>query len=170
MLPLLPLVFIFGEIYIFTMAIENFGILNSVALYLAPSFLGVLVLRYTQAVWMQFQQQVAKGEQPEARIFSSVALMISGILFLIPTFTTRALAIPLFLPGFRHLIIFLLKRKFTEAIRNGGVNVFWRQERDVTRSSEPTGATATSSSESIIDVKPISVSHSVKPTDSSEKE
>lgn len=117
----IPLPFVITEIVIFVMAVKSWGFFSTLGLYLLPCLLGFFIVTTVGRVAvMTLQATVMKGQLPAGRILHSGAIFLSGLLFLIPSFFARVLALVLFLPGLRHLVVWRFKLFMAKKLAKGG--------------------------------------------------
>lgn len=116
----IPFPFVVAEMVIFILSIKHLGFLNTVGIYILPSFFGFLIVTTVgRMAIMTLQGSVMKGQLPAGRILNSAAIFISGLLFLIPSFFTRIFGLILFLPGLRHLAVWRFKNHMAKKMANG---------------------------------------------------
>lgn len=121
----IPFPFIIAEFVIFYFAVQEWGFFNAVGIYLAPCILGMLILSTVgRMAMMTLQSTMTRGQVPGNKILHSGAIFISGILFCIPSFFTRVIALVLLLPGLRHLAVWRFKVFMAKQIARGSARVF----------------------------------------------
>ncbi|WP_374029302.1 FxsA family protein [Bdellovibrio bacteriovorus] len=119
----IPFPFIVAEIIIFIFAVNHLGFLHTLGLYLLPCLLGLFIVATVgRMAIMTLQSTVMRGQLPASRILHSGAIFLSGLLFLVPSFFTRALGLILFLPGLRHLAIWRFKLYMAKQVAKGSAN------------------------------------------------
>ncbi|EKT59876.1 FxsA family protein [Providencia sneebia] len=106
----LPLIFICLLIYIeatiFVHVASAIGVLTTLILVVLTSCLGVsLVKNQGMKNVLQIQQKIAAGESPASEMIKSVALVLAGILLIIPGFFTDFLGLLLLLPPVQKLFV-----------------------------------------------------------------
>lgn len=117
---IIPFPFIIAELVIFVMAVQRWGFFNTLGLYLLPCLLGFFIVTVVGRVAvMTLQATMMKGQLPAAKILNSGAIFLSGLLFLIPSFFARVVALVLFLPGLRHLAVWRFKTYMAKKIARG---------------------------------------------------
>jgi UPF0716 protein FxsA len=120
-----PFPLIIAEFVIFWLAVQKFGFLTTLEIYFLPCLLGVLIMNFVgRAAILNFQGAATKGQMPGNKILHSVAIFISGILFLIPSFFSRIFAVILFLPGLRHFVLWRFKSYLARKISVGAGKAF----------------------------------------------
>ena len=121
----IPFPLILAEIFIFWFAVSEWGFWTVLGVYLLPCLLGVLILgTIGRMAIMVLQSTVVRGQLPANKILHSAAIFISGILFLIPSFFARLLALILLLPGLRHIAVWKFKTYLGQQIAKGSARVF----------------------------------------------
>ena len=110
-MPLLPLVLVFlvlplAELYvIFKLADDVIGLGWTIALLVADSVLGALLLRSQgRAVWARFSQALAAGRMPHREVQDGVLVIFGGAFLMTPGFITDVLGLLMLLPPTRALI------------------------------------------------------------------
>lgn len=122
---MIPFPFIVAELVIFFLAVQEWGFLSTLGLYLLPCLLGFLIVTTVGRVaLMSLQNSMMRGQQPGNKILHSGALFLSGLLFLIPSFFARVVAIVLFIPGLRHLAVWRFKAYMAKKMTQGSARVF----------------------------------------------
>lgn len=118
-----PFPLVVAEIVIFFFAVKQWGFFNTLGLYLLPCLLGFFIVAIVGRIAiMTLQSTVMRGQLPASRILHSGAIFLSGLLFLIPSFFARVLAVILFLPGLRHLAVWRFKIFMAKQIAKGTAN------------------------------------------------
>src|SRR3954466_6959851 len=107
---LFPLVLLFivvpiVEIYVIIQVGQAIGPLWTVALLVADSILGTMLMRSRgRAVWRRFNQTRGAGRPPAREVADGVLVIFGGALLLTPGFTTDILGLLCLLPPTRALI------------------------------------------------------------------
>jgi UPF0716 protein FxsA len=115
---LLPLVLLFivvpiVEIYVIIQVGQAIGALWTVALLVADSILGSMLMRSQgRAAWQRFNEAVAAGRVPAREVLDGVLVIFGGALLLTPGFVTDVFGLSLLLPPTRAAIRGLLVRRF----------------------------------------------------------
>jgi UPF0716 protein FxsA len=123
---LLPLVLLFivvpiVEIYVIIQVGEAIGALWTIALLVADSILGSVLMRAQgRAAWRRFNQAIASGRVPAREVLDGVLVIFGGALLLTPGFVTDVFGLTFLLPPTRALIRRLLVRRFAGRIRVSG--------------------------------------------------
>lgn len=116
----IPLPLLIAEIVIFFYAVNSWGFFNTLGIYLLPCLLGFLIVTTLGRVaLLTLQSSLTKGQLPASRLLHTGAIFISGLLFMVPSFFARALAIVLFLPGLRHLVVWRFKLFMAQKLMRG---------------------------------------------------
>src|SRR5436305_5155383 len=107
MLPLLLIVFILvpiAELYVIIQVGEAIGVLPTIALLIADSVLGSLLLRgQGRAAWRRFNATLATGRPPAREVLDGALIIFGGALLLTPGFLSDILGVLLLLPPTRAL-------------------------------------------------------------------
>lgn len=115
-----PFPLVLAEILIFFFAVKQWGFLSTLGFYFLPCLLGFLIVSTVgRLALLSLQTSVMKGQLPTNRLLHSAALFFAGVLFLVPSFFSRVLAVILFLPGLRHIAIWWLKAFMAKRIAKG---------------------------------------------------
>ncbi|EKT60267.1 FxsA family protein [Providencia burhodogranariea] len=109
----LPLILICLLIYIesiiFVRVATEIGVLATLILVVLTSCLGIsLVKNQGMKNVMLIQQKMAAGESPAAEMIKSVALVLAGLLLIIPGFFTDFIGLLLLLPPVQKLFVMRL--------------------------------------------------------------
>lgn len=116
----IPFPLVIAEIIIFFLAVDRWGFLKTLGFYLLPCLLGFFIVATVgRLAIMTLQSAVMRGQLPASRILHSGAIFLSGLLFLIPSFSSRVLGLILFLPGLRHLAVWKFKAFVAKKIAKG---------------------------------------------------
>jgi UPF0716 protein FxsA len=115
---LFPLVLLFiavpiVEIYVIIQVGEAIGALWTIALLVADSILGSVLMRTQgRAAWRRCNETVAGGRIPAREVLDGVLVIFGGALLLTPGFVTDIFGLALLLPPTRAVIRRLLVRRF----------------------------------------------------------
>ncbi|MBX5443481.1 MAG: FxsA family protein [Solirubrobacteraceae bacterium] len=105
MLPLLLILFVavpVAELYVIIKVGQWIGVLPTVALLVADSMAGALLLRAQgRSAWRRFTAAVAEGRVPTREVLDGVCVIAGGLAMLAPGFITDAVGILLLLPPTR---------------------------------------------------------------------
>jgi UPF0716 family protein affecting phage T7 exclusion len=97
------------EFLLFLKLVSIYGFLYVFGMYTLPSFIGFLILAYyPKTLLTTLQTAIQNQEKPNSKMLHSVFIIISGVFFIIPTATSRLIALVLFLPILRHILVFVL--------------------------------------------------------------
>jgi UPF0716 protein FxsA len=92
-----------GEIAVFLEAGRTIGVLPTIAITLATTFLGSFLLRTQGFATMQrFMQCVERDELPLEPVLDGMGVLIAGVLLMVPGFITDAIGMLLFMPPVRR--------------------------------------------------------------------
>ena len=93
-----------AEIYVIVRVGEAIGALPTVALLVADSVAGAMLLRSQgRAAWRRFNEALAAGRIPAHEVFDGALVIVGGALLLTPGFITDALGVLLLIPPGRAL-------------------------------------------------------------------
>lgn len=117
---ILIFLYVYIEISIFINVADVLGVALTLLLVILTSCLGASLVRHQgMKTLIQIQQKLALGESPAADMIKSVALVMAGLLLLVPGFFTDALGLLLMLPPVqKHLALRLLP--YFRVYRGGG--------------------------------------------------
>src|SRR3954453_5836628 len=105
MLPLLVILFIvvpIAELYVIIQVGEAIGALPTIALLIADSVLGSLLMRTQgRSAWRRFNMALAEGRIPHREVLDGALVIFGGALLLTPGFLTDILGAILLLPPTR---------------------------------------------------------------------
>ena len=124
-MPLLVLAFVvvpLVELYVVLQVGHAIGALPTVALLLADSVLGSLLMRSQgRAAWRSFQQATAAGRIPAREVLDGALVIFGGALLLTPGFVTDVLGVALLAPPTRAVVRRTLVRRFGGRLVAGAV-------------------------------------------------
>src|ERR687890_2150361 len=101
------------ELYVIIQVGEAIGVLPTIALLIADSVLGSLLMRAQgRAAWRRFNGALAQGRVPHREVLDGVLVIFGGALLLTPGFVTDILGVLLLLPPTRAVVRRLLVRRF----------------------------------------------------------
>jgi UPF0716 protein FxsA len=112
------------ELYVIIQVGGAIGVLPTIAILLADSILGSLLLRSQgRAAWQRFQAALAERRAPAREVFDGAMVIVGGTLLLTPGFVTDIFGLILLIPPTRDLV----RRVVTAfAKRRGAARVaFW---------------------------------------------
>jgi len=116
MLPLLVLLFVLVpivELYVIIQVGEQIGALPTIAILVADSILGSVLLRsQRRGVWRRFNETLATGRAPAREVLDGVLVIFGGALLLTPGFVTDIFGAAFLLPPTRAVIRKGLVRRF----------------------------------------------------------
>lgn len=125
MFAVLPFPFVFCEVLLFMWFSSNYGFFQTLAAYWLPSVLGFLILSFqSRMALFNLQRQMLSGQKPEFQALNLAAKFLSGILIIVPFFSTRLVGLLLLFPGTRHLIILTFKTWILSKMQSGAFRVF----------------------------------------------
>ena len=122
---LLFIVLPIAELYVIIQVGEAIGVLPTIALLIADSFLGVALLRSQgRAAWRRFNEALAAGRVPAREVFDGAMIILGGAFLLTPGFITDVIGILLLLPptraGFRGFVSRMARGRTVFAVRTVG--------------------------------------------------
>jgi UPF0716 protein FxsA len=113
-MPLLLLLFIvvpIAEIYVIIQVGQAIGALWTIALLIADSILGAMLMRSQgRLAWRRFNEAVAAGRPPAREVLDGALVIFGGAFLLTPGFLTDIIGLVLLLPPTRALIRGVLVR------------------------------------------------------------
>lgn len=93
------------EISLFIQVAYVLGVMATLLLVIATSFIGVSLVRAQGLrILGQMQIKLARGESPAGEMIKSVSLLLAGFLLLLPGFFTDFLGLLLLLPPIQNLL------------------------------------------------------------------
>src|SRR3954447_5088633 len=125
MLPLLLLLFIvvpIVELFVILQVGEAIGVLPTVALLIADSILGSVLMRSQgRAAWGRFNAALVEGRIPHRDVLDGALVIFGGALLLTPGFVTAIFGGVLLLPPTRAVVRAILVRRLLPRLVIGGV-------------------------------------------------
>lgn len=122
-MPLLLLLFIvvpLVELYVLLQVGQAIGVLPTIALLIADSVLGSLLMRSQgRAVWRRFNAALQSGRPPAREVLDGALVIFGGALLLTPGFATDVLGLLLLLPPTRAVVRRLLVRSLAGRVVAG---------------------------------------------------
>ena len=116
-MPLLALIAIFiavplAELYVIFMVGDAIGIVPTLAILVADSILGSLLLKAQgRAVWRRFTENMNAGRIPHREVVDGVLVIFGGAFLITPGFITDIVGILLLLPPTRSLFRGIVQRR-----------------------------------------------------------
>jgi UPF0716 protein FxsA len=114
LLPLLALFVVVPlvELYVIIQVGEAIGALPTIAILLADSILGAVLLRSQgRAAWRRFNTAIAQARVPAREVIDGVLIVFGGALLLTPGFVTDVVGVLFLLPPTRAVVRRLLGRR-----------------------------------------------------------
>jgi UPF0716 protein FxsA len=108
--PLLALIVLFivlplAELYVILKVGDAIGVVWTIALLVADSLLGSLLLRSQgRSVWRRFNTALAEGKIPHREVMDGVLVIFGGAFLITPGFITDVIGLLLLVPPTRALI------------------------------------------------------------------
>lgn len=104
LVPLLILSFPLVEIAGFVLVGRQIGLLATIALVIATSIAGSMLLRFQGfGVLARISKEMQAGRNPSRELAHGVMILIAGVLLLLPGFVTDIIGLLLFIPPIRDL-------------------------------------------------------------------
>src|SRR3954469_23908360 len=126
MLPLLVVLFIvvpIAELYVIIQVGEAIGALPTIALLIADSILGSLLMRTQgRSAWRRFNMALAEGRIPHREVLDGALVIFGGALLLTPGFLTDILGAILLVPPTRALVRKVLVRRYGSRLVAGATS------------------------------------------------
>jgi UPF0716 protein FxsA len=102
------------EIYVIIQVGQAIGALWTIALLIADSILGSLLMKSQgRAAWRRFQTALAEGRMPGREVLDGVLVIFGGAFLLTPGFCSDIVGALLLLPPSRVVIRRIVARRFT---------------------------------------------------------
>jgi len=115
LLILLFIVVPIAELAVIIQVGQEIGILWTVALLVADSILGSLLMRSQgRAAWRRFNVALQSGRPPAREVLDGVLVIFGGALLLTPGFLTDILGLGLLIPPTRAVVRRVLVRRFAD--------------------------------------------------------
>jgi UPF0716 protein FxsA len=128
---LLPLLLIFivvpiAELYVIIQVGQAIGALPTIAILVADSILGSVLLRSQgRSAWQRFNAAVAEGRAPTREVLDGVLVIFGGAFLITPGFLTDIIGLLLLLPptraAFRGLLVRRMRSRFFVAVAGNGM-------------------------------------------------
>ena len=130
-IPFFPIILLglpLAEIAVFVLVGEEIGALATVALVIATSILGGILLRIQGiGVLSRIQTEMQTGGSPGRDLVHGAMIMIAGFLLLLPGFITDTLGFLLFIPPIREFAWQFVKKHIV--VVDAGRSAMWRRSR-----------------------------------------
>lgn len=130
-IPFFPIILLglpLAEIAVFVLVGEEIGALATVALVIATSILGGILLRIQGVgVLSRIQAEMQTGGSPGRDLVHGAMIMIAGFLLLLPGFITDTFGILLFIPPVREFAWQFVKKHIV--VVNTSSSTMWRRSR-----------------------------------------
>ena len=114
LVPLLVLVFIvvpLAELYVIIEVGQAIGTVPTIAILIADSVLGSLLLRSQgRGAWRRLNQALAAGRPPAREALDGTLIIFGGAFLITPGFITDVIGLVLLVPPTRHLVRRLARR------------------------------------------------------------
>src|SRR5215210_5950543 len=104
-----------AELYLIYKVGDSIGIVPTLALLVADSVLGSVLLRTQgRTVWRRFQRTMQAGRMPHREVQDGVLVIFGGALLITPGFLTDILGLVLLIPPTRAVVRRVLVRRFAD--------------------------------------------------------
>jgi UPF0716 protein FxsA len=142
------------EIYLLFKVGAVIGLANTFFYLLASAVFGIGLIR-AQGIFLlrNLQSTLAQGQMPANALLHSVLIFLSGAFFTFPGFISDLIGLLLLLPGSRHLVAVLMKRKLAQKMKEGSI-------RFAAGGFGPSGFSANFGRETMRDVSPLEIDSS----------
>jgi UPF0716 protein FxsA len=126
-----------AELYVILAVGDAIGLLPTLAILVADSILGSLLLKAQgRVVWRRFNEQMQAGRVPTREILDGVLVIFGGAFLITPGFLTDIIGLLLLLPptraGFRRLVNRQIARRAVGAATRGRPRGDWDVEGTAT--------------------------------------
>jgi UPF0716 protein FxsA len=99
------------ELAVFVQVAQSIGLLETIALLVAVSFVGVVIVRHQGlGVWRRVREQLQQGNLPAAELVNGLLILIAGVLLILPGFVSDVIGLLLLLPPTRAIVRGVLQR------------------------------------------------------------
>jgi UPF0716 protein FxsA len=110
-----------AELYVIIQVGGAIGVLPTLALLIADSFLGVALLRSQgRQAWARFNQALAESRVPAREVFDGAMIILGGALLLTPGFITDVFGLVLLIPPGRAIA-----RRFAVGLAGRRIALGW---------------------------------------------
>ena len=100
------------ELYVIIQVGEAIGVLPTIAILIADSVLGSMLMRHQgRTAWQRFNLAVSEGRMPHREVVDGGLVILGGALLLTPGFVTDIFGIILLLPPTRALVRGVVSRR-----------------------------------------------------------
>ncbi|HEX2161654.1 MAG TPA: FxsA family protein [Thermoleophilaceae bacterium] len=94
-----------AELYVILQVGDAIGALPTIALLVADSLLGSMLLRSQgRSVWRQFNEAMRAGRMPHRELFDGIAVIFGGAFLITPGFLTDVVGLLLLIPPTRAVL------------------------------------------------------------------
>ena len=126
-----------AELYVIIKVGGAIGVLPTIALLIADSFLGAALLRSQgRAAWRRFNEALAAGRVPAREVFDGTMIILGGAFLLTPGFITDVIGLLLLIPPTRAIFRGLVARM---ALRRAAFTVRTVRGATAPPATAPTG-------------------------------
>lgn len=132
LLPLLILAWPLAEIATFVVVGSHIGVLATIALVIATSIAGGMLMRVQGlGALRRIQEVTERGELPGREMVHGVMILLAGLLLLLPGFLTDILGILLFIPPIRDAVWRVLRSRVHVVTTRAGFRGAARNARTI---------------------------------------
>jgi UPF0716 protein FxsA len=131
-----------AELYVIIQVGSAIGVLPTIALLIADSILGTLLLRHQgRSAWRRFTAALEQSRMPHREVFDGAMVILGGALLLTPGFITDIFGIICLLPPTRAVLWQVSKKLVISRITIGPTVAYggYRRARDRYGQAPPTG-------------------------------
>jgi UPF0716 protein FxsA len=131
-----------AELYVIIQVGQAIGVLPTIALLIADSILGTLLLRHQgRSAWQRFTAALEESRMPHREVFDGAMVILGGALLLTPGFITDIFGIICLLPPTRAVLWQVSKKLVISRVSLGPTVAYggYRRARDRYGQAPPTG-------------------------------
>lgn len=119
-----------AELYVLYRIGDAIGILPTIALLVADSVIGTLLLRAQgRAVWRRFNEAIAAGRPPAREVLDGALVIAGGAFLITPGFLSDIVGASLLAPPtralYRRLVLRRLERRMAESLSSAAAGAQW---------------------------------------------
>lgn len=122
-MPLLFLLFPALEIYLYVLLGGSIGAWSTLGVVLGAIVAGSAILRFQGfALLLRARSSLLEGKEPAGPIIEGVAVLLAGLLLIVPGMITDALGLLLLVPPIRRALIGLVAKSIAARLRRDGAS------------------------------------------------
>ncbi|MBX3040078.1 MAG: FxsA family protein [Bdellovibrionaceae bacterium] len=172
----LPFPLMLLEVFLFFLFASRIGFFNTLGLYFLPTFIGLLLLSLQSRTGLvKVQRIIAEGGHPGRKLLGTAANFMAAIFLVIPSLTTRVVALLLIVPGVRQIFLLVIQAWLTRKIASGTARMYrggfgagsgFRTEfrKDSSWDFSESEGPRVERDATVIDVEPLEIEHSESKT------